>query len=153
MATKRSTLPPVTPQDTETNPERLRLTPNGGHAWKCHYCSAYASSETQEGRYVCRRHGGVTPKQREPQIPVQNVESGAVARPPGRPLTSGAHSRSPRLTVNELVQEYEEQLGDADATDEHMIYLRGHLDMWAAQREDEDDVEVSLVKLGDLTKS
>ena len=136
MATKRSPLPPITPEDIELHPDRLRETPNSGYAWKCHYCNEFASSETQRGFYVCRRHGGVTPKQRR-----------NLGRPPGRPMTSGKHSRSRMLSVDEIVEEYRQNLIDADATDEDILYLRGYLARAIDERPSEEEVALAIEEL------
>lgn len=140
MSTKRSNLPPITEQDLVERPDSVRRTPNGGNAWKCHYCDEFASSETNKGLYVCRRHGGTTPRQRDPARATEAAHRGELVRPPGRPMTTGEHSRSPRLNVNELLSEFRHELGEAEATDEHMIYLHSHLELISSQREDEEDI-------------
>jgi hypothetical protein len=136
MATKRSNLPPIISEDLQAQAEHLRPTPNGGYAWKCHYCGEFASSETQKGLYVCRRHGGATSRQRKKG-----------SRPPGRPITSGKHSRSKMLRVDEIVEEFRQKLIDVDATDEDLLYLRGHLARAIGERPNEEDVAVSLEEL------
>lgn len=147
MASKRSSLPRVTPKVVRAMPDRVRPTPKGGHAWKCHYCGAYASSETQAGRYVCRRHGGHTPRQRKGE-PCGGASAGpARARPPGRPIESGLYSRSPRIPVNEIVGGLRLSLDEVRAADEHMIYLRAHLEHASSQRKDEDEIEDALTIL------
>lgn len=145
VSTKRSRLPPVTAEDVEQAPEKVRATPNGGHAWRCHYCGAYASSVTARGLYVCRRHGGSTARQRGEA----KTDSLDVARPPGRPITTGAGSRGPRLSIDEIVEQYREAKVDIDATDNHMLYLRAHLADALSERESDEVIEGLLRSLAE----
>lgn len=149
MSTKRSRLPPVAPGDIALTPERVRATPNGGHAWKCHYCGQYASSATAKGLFVCRRHGGSTPRQRGEV----GAGSGELVRPPGRPITTGRGVRGPRLSVDELVQQYKAEQANVDATDENMVYLRAHLQEAIITRETEDVIEAVLLGLEERAES
>ncbi|MHA0048629.1 hypothetical protein [Deinococcus sp. PEB2-67] len=126
---KRTTLPPVTPEDIVQRPERLRRTANGW-AWKCEDCGKFASSESKAGRYLCRDHGGTTPAQRDPVARVKAVEAGKKPpRPPGRPVEHGLYSKSPGVRVDQVVQDYQARGIDPDATEEDMLYLRAHLDV------------------------
>lgn len=136
MATKRSALPPLTDAVAREHPERIRTTPNGGRAWKCHYCSQFASSTTQRNLFVCRRHGGVTPTQRTGQ-----------GKPPGRPMTTGEDTRSRLLNVNEIVMGYKQKLVDIDATDEDLLHLRAYLHQSIRQRPSEEEVNGALESL------
>lgn len=74
-------------------------------------------------------------------------------RPPGRPLETGEHSRSPRLCVDDLVDEYQKELLEADASDEHMRYLQAHLELDHLRREDEDEIEILLKDLQETSRS
>jgi hypothetical protein len=126
---KRSLLPPVTQKDHDLYPERIRSTPNGGWAWRCHYCHHYASSKTLSDKYVCRRHGGVTPKQRDLLLALKwQYRTGKRPRPPGRPLIHGWRSRRPKVKLSDMVALYEERQAEAR---EHTLRL---LRRW--QRED-----------------
>lgn len=123
---KRSLLPPVTDHDITTQAERLRRTAYGW-AWKCAYCGQFASSETVKGKFVCRRHGGVTARQRDPEARLQAREAGApLSRPPGRPIQHGHASRHGRLRIDEIVADYRARQVDADCTDDNMLYLRAY---------------------------
>ena len=142
MATKRSNLPRPTDSNIRHTPERVRGTPNGGHAWKCHYCGEYASSETQQGLFVCRRHGGVTPRQRAGK-----------ARPPGRPMTTGKDSRSRMRTFEEILADYEQMRVDADVTDEDFLHLRASLVQAIRARAAEEEVAQALEDLARAARS
>lgn len=123
---KRSLLPPVTEHDISTQAERLRRTPNGW-AWKCAYCGQFASSETVKGKFVCRMHGGVTARQRDPEAQLQAREAGKpLSRPSGRPIQHGRASRHARVRVEDIVADYRARRVDADCTDEDMLYLRAY---------------------------
>lgn len=124
---KRSHLPAVTAYDLATSPDRVRRTSHGW-AWKCAYCGQYASSETLTGKYVCRSHGGVTPRQRDPiaqQIAREHLRP--IPRPPGRPLLTGRWSRRSVVEVDRIVEDYKARQLDPDQTDEDMLYLRATL--------------------------
>ncbi|ACO45494.1 hypothetical protein Deide_06472 [Deinococcus deserti VCD115] len=124
---KRSTLPAVTLSDVEQRPSMVRRTANGW-AWKCAYCGQFASSETLVGKYVCRSHGGVTPRQRSPEARDAARNAGQpVPQPPGRPLQTGLYSRRPKVRVDEIVADYQARQVNADHTDEDMLYLRAYL--------------------------
>ena len=113
---KRSELPGVTLADHQATPDRVRPTPNGGRAWTCHYCRHYASSETIRGRYVCRRHGGATPRQRNPLLRLAAFDrTGKWPNCPGRPIIHGSRSRSPTVRVADVVAEYHERRARAAA--------------------------------------
>lgn len=102
---KRSQLPQVPARLRARGGSSVRRTPNGGWAWTCHYCGQYASSETLAGRYVCRRHGGVTPRQRDPYLRELAFEAtGRRPRPPGRPIVHGLRSRGPTVRVIEYLR-------------------------------------------------
>lgn len=131
---KRSTLPNITQQDLLEQNERLRRTAHGW-AWKCAYCGQFASSETLEGKYVCRSHGGVTAKQRDPVVQDAARQMGQrVPRPPGRPLHSGFYSKRAKVRVDELVEAYRSRQLDIDCTDEDLLYLRAYLGELKEQR-------------------
>lgn len=125
MARKnRSLLPKVTAEDLVQRSWQLRRTAHGW-AWKCAYCGQFASSETLEGKYVCRSHGGVTARQRDPVAHDAARQKGQrVPRPPGRPLQSGIYSRRARVRVDELVEAYRSRQLDIDCTDEDLLYFR-----------------------------
>lgn len=130
---KRSTLPPITEADLTLSPERIRPTANGW-AWKCEYCGQFASSETLAGKYVCRSHGGVTPRQRDPVAHHQAKQNRKpVPRPPGRPPKTGRWSRRDLLRVDEIFQDYKARRLDPDDTNDDLLYLRAMLE---CQRED-----------------
>lgn len=144
---KRTTLPPVTPTDILEHPERVRRTSNGW-AWRCHYCGKFASSETLQGKYVCRDHGGSTPAQRDPAARVRAKQQGQpAARPPGRPMNTGVYSKSPAVRVDALVADYQARQLNADCTEEDMLYLRAHLE---ELRSVLPDLEVLRAPLQDL---
>lgn len=126
---KRTTLPPVTPEDVQLRPELLRKTPTG-HAWKCAHCGKFASSETQAGLYVCRDHGGVTPAQRDPVEAVRAQQEGREPpRRPGRPLEHGLYSKSEHFRVDRVVQEFRERQINPDDSEEDMLYLRAYIEV------------------------
>lgn len=107
---------------------RLRRTPTGW-AWKCHYCGQFASSETLGRKFVCRSHGGNTPRQRDPvaqQVARENCRP--VPKPPGRPPRTGRWSRQQLLQVDEIFADYKARRLDPDDTDEDMLYLRAELE-------------------------
>lgn len=125
---KRSELPTVKEADQIHAADRIRRTPTGW-AWKCHYCGQFASSETVDGKFVCRSHGGCTPRQRDPvaqQVAHENFRP--VPRPPGRPPRTGRWSRRQLLKVDEIFAMYKAQRLDPDATDDDMLYLRAELE-------------------------
>lgn len=125
---KRTNLPPVTADDVERMPERVRRTANGW-AWKCAYCGQFASSETQAGKYVCSRHGGVTEKQRDPVERQRAVDRGEPPpRPPGRPMKTMFYSKAERVRVDEIVEEYRAQGFDPDFNDDNMLYLHAYVE-------------------------
>lgn len=103
---KRSQLPQVTELDRRLRPDDIRTTPNGGFAWRCHYCRRYACDQSLQGRFLCRCHGGSTPRQRDlVQQYLHHLETGKCLRPPGRPLISGLSSRTRKVHVDELKAE------------------------------------------------
>lgn len=108
MARKKSDqLPSVSPQDLRHHLDRLRPTPRGGWAWRCHYCNRYASSISLKGRFLCRSHGGVTQRQLDPLAKYLARQQGKkVPRPPGRPLKHGLYSRQPRVPVAQVLTEW-----------------------------------------------
>lgn len=131
---KRTTLPPVTEADITAHPELLRRTPKSW-AWKCQHCGEFASSETLAGKYVCRRHGGTTPRQRDLVVRSQAVTEGKpVPRPPGRPLLSGLYSKREHVRIDQVVLDYQARKIDPDATDENMLYLRAYLQVMQETR-------------------
>ena len=135
---QRSTLPKITVSDIDQHQDMLRRTATGW-AWKCAYCGQFASSETLTGKYVCRSHGGVTPRQRSPESRDTARQAGErVPQPPGRPLKSGLYSRRAKVRVDEIVADYQARQIDADNTDEDMLYLRAYLQ---ALREEQPSVE------------
>ena len=104
--TKRSRLPRVTPQDLEQCPHDIRSTPNGGWAWVCFYCNRYACDRSVKGRYLCRCHGGSTPRQRCGFERVRRREALQPPRlPPGRPVEHGLYARVPAVKVSDLFAE------------------------------------------------
>lgn len=122
---KRSELPPVMLTDLHQQLERVRPTPNGGWAWRCHYCNHYASSESLSGRYLCRRHGGVTPKQRDwLQHHAWYAKTGKRLRQPGRPLLHGLRSRVKSVRVAALLAEAAARQRDLKRT------FRAERDRW-----------------------
>lgn len=107
---KRSTLPAVTEEDRILSPEQVRKTPNGGWAWKCHYCGRYACDVSLAGRYLCRCHGGSTPRQRcLLQSYLHQLNTGKALRLPGRPIKLGRYARRPGIPVQQLIDEYYER--------------------------------------------
>lgn len=97
-------LPPVTEQDLIERPEQLRRPPNGGFAWACHYCGRYASSVSSKGRFLCRFHGGTTPRQRDPVVKELARRNGEkVPRPSGRPVKHGLYSRV-TVPIDEIME-------------------------------------------------
>lgn len=139
---KRSLLPSVTEHDITIQPERLRRTPNGW-AWKCAYCGQFASSETVKGKVVCRMHGGVTARQRDPEARLHAREAGTpLSRPPGRPIVHGRASRHERRRVEDIVADYRARRVNADCTDEDMFYLR-------AYQQERMDAQPSLSRLAE----
>lgn len=125
---KRSLLPAVTDRDVTQCPEMLRATAHGW-AWKCAHCGQFASSETLTGKYVCRSHGGVTARQRDPLAREEARRKGKpVLRPPGRPLITGLYSKRPQIRIDEIVCEWQLRQIDVDNTDEDMLYLRAYIE-------------------------
>jgi hypothetical protein len=107
---KRSALPTVTEADRTDFPEQVRSTPNGGWAWKCHYCGRYACDVSVAGRYLCRCHGGSTPRQRCPeQDYLHRLTTGEGLKLPGRPIKLGFYCRKPGHSVQRLIDEYHER--------------------------------------------
>lgn len=103
--TKRSRLARVTAQDRMESPECIRSTPNGGWAWKCHYCGRYACDQSVKGIYLCRCHGGSTPRQRSPEEDGRRRLGGlARLRTPGRPLKHGFYARVPSVKVADILE-------------------------------------------------
>ena len=103
---KRSNLPSVTDADRLYFPEQVRTTPNGGWAWKCHYCGRYACDRSVVGRYLCRCHGGSTPRQRCPyQEYLHRLNTGEELRMPGRPIKLGRYARRPGISIAKLIEE------------------------------------------------
>ena len=117
--TKRSDLPAVTDADRLLFHEQLRRTPNGGWAWKCHYCGRYACDRSLAGRYLCRCHGGSTPRQRCPyQDALHRQETGQGIKMPGRPIKLGRYARRPGIPIVQIIGEaYSRQ-------EKHRIYMR-----------------------------
>jgi hypothetical protein len=145
---KRSTLPAVTQADIGTKRDQVQELPNGGWAWKCAYCNRLASSETAQGRYVCKAHGGRTEKQASPVERAKAVqEARPVIRPPGRPPVHGLYSKKPQIRVDGIVLDYQARQVDPDATDEDMLYLRAHLEVL---KENAPDVSQAMAALQDL---
>jgi hypothetical protein len=62
-------------------------------------------------------------------------------------MTIGKYSRSRMLSVTEIIEEYRQELVDADATDEDLLYLSGYLMRAVAKRPVEEDVAVALEEL------
>ena len=119
-----------------------------GWAWKCHHCGQFASSETAAGKYVCRSHGGVTARQRDPEVrEAARQAKEAVPRPPGRPLESGWYTRRAQVRVDEIVADYQARQLKADSTDEDMLYLRAYLQEMRERRPDLAALEQSLDRL------
>lgn len=104
---RRSLLPPITEDDKHTRPEQLRDTPNGGYAWRFHYCKWYASSETLAGTCVCYAHGGVRAVHRDRVKRAQALDNGdQPPRPPGRPMKHDFYAKGERVAADELVELY-----------------------------------------------
>lgn len=113
---KRSSLPAVTDADLLLRPEMVRFTPNGGRAWKCAYCDRFACDQSLKGVFLCRCHGGSTPRQRDPyQQYLHKLSTGEKLRTPGRPLKHGRYSRLPRINLFEFVTEYRQRKAQQDA--------------------------------------
>lgn len=105
--TKRSDLPPVTLADRRDFPDQVRRTPNGGWAWTCAYCGRYACDQSVGGLYLCRCHGGSTPRQRSLTARYLHQQAtGQVLHPPGRPLRHGLYTRRPTVKISDIVAEY-----------------------------------------------
>lgn len=150
---KRSPLPPVTARDRAEQPDRIRPTPSGW-AWRCMYCSKYASSETLAGAYVCRDHGGHTPAQRSPEKRQQARQEGRkVPRPPGRPLKTGFYSKRSGVRIDELIEDYQARKLNADHTDEDMLYLRAYLEEMKGLRPSVEALSLPLQELAEATNS
>ena len=108
---KRSHLPAITDFNRLTCPALLRATPNGGFAWKCHYCGRYACDVSVAGRYLCRCHGGSTPKQRDLLLScIEHLKTGREPRRPGRPLKHGLYCRLPGIPIQPMLAEYQQRL-------------------------------------------
>ena len=113
---KRSLLPSVTEKDRRKSPENIRATPNGGWAWKCHYCGRDACDRSVKGIFLCRCHGGSTPRQRDPvQRQLHQEKTGQKLRTPGRPLMHGRYSRFPKVKVADILAEYYARKVESDA--------------------------------------
>lgn len=105
--TKRSRLPSVRSWDVKATPEQVRRTPNGGWAWKCAYCGRYASDRSVAGKFICRCHGGSTPRQRDPLLSyVHTQQTGRKLQTPGRPLIHGRYARLPSIPIAEILTDY-----------------------------------------------
>lgn len=146
---KRSSLPPVTEADLRHFPDRIRPTPRGaGWAWKCAHCQQFASSETLSGQYVCRSHGGTTPRQRDPLARQVAKENGRpVPTPPGRPPKTGRWSKRDLLRVDEIFEDYKARKLNPDATDDDMLYLRAMLECQRRDLAAFEEIEGLVVKL------
>ena len=108
---KRSNLPIVTDYDRLTCPDLLRSTPNGGFAWKCHYCGRYACDLSVAGRYLCRCHGGSTPKQRDLLLSyMELLKTDKEPKRPGRPLKHGRYCRLPGISIKAMLADYQRSM-------------------------------------------
>ena len=108
---KRSNLPAVTDYDRLACPDLLRSTPNGGFAWKCHYCGRYACDLSVAGRYLCRCHGGSTPKQRDLLLSyIEQLNTGKEPKRPGRSLKHGRYCRLPGISIKAMLADYRRRL-------------------------------------------
>lgn len=150
---KRTNLPPITPKDIAERPDDLRKTATG-YAWKCAYCGKFASSVTQAGKYVCKAHGGVTEKQRDPVARAEAEAKGEPPpRPPGRPMVHGLYTKSPTVRIDQLVADYQARQVDPDLTDEDMLYLRAYIEEKKELRPDIEAVRIPLEQItGDLAE-
>jgi hypothetical protein len=130
---KRSNLPIVTAYDRLSSPDLLRSTPNGGFAWKCHYCGRYACDISVAERYLCRCHGGSTPKQRDLLLSyMELLKTGKEPKRPGRPLKHGRYCRLPGISVKALIADYRRNIAkEAIARKKHvaLIVMEGERDL------------------------
>lgn len=128
MARKRAAqFDPPTDAEALEQPDAVLRGPRGGWMWKCHFCGRPAVHIGQEGRKVCKAHGGTTAAQRDPVKVQEAAERGEVLRPPGRPVVHGLYARLPGVRVDELIQQYLDSGVDADDTNEDMLALRAQL--------------------------
>ena len=150
MSTKRSELPPITPEDIQQAPERVRTTPNGGHAWKCHYCGLFASSATQKGLYVCRRHGGVPSRKRDPlKRATMPLKANKSSRPSGRPIIHGKYSKSELASIDEIVADYAQRHDNILDTQEDLRMLKAYQELLIQTRPNINTVHDALLELSE----
>ena len=63
------------------------------------------------GRYLCRCHGGSTPKQRDLLLScIEQLKTGKEPKRPGRPLKHGRYCRLPGISVKAMLADYRHRL-------------------------------------------